>query len=171
MGGQTEFVDTRQAWDTLPDRLKQKLLARDHVANHSMFHSKKLAAPDHFADVDVEALGFGRHRLVQKHEPSGRTSIYLAAHIHHLDDMPREESELLVKELMDHATEAENVLQVEWENVGDLVIWDNTCLMHRAVGGDFVNKYRRDMRRVTVHDMSSSAWGLNERSDKRQGLP
>jgi alpha-ketoglutarate-dependent 2,4-dichlorophenoxyacetate dioxygenase len=55
--------------------------------------------------------------------------------------------------------------------VGDLVIWDNTCVMHRAVGGLFEGKYKRDMRRATVHDGSSQAWGLNEHTDQRQGLP
>jgi alpha-ketoglutarate-dependent 2,4-dichlorophenoxyacetate dioxygenase len=41
--------------------------------------------------------------------------------------------------------------------------------MHRAAGGSFEGKYARDMRRTTVHDGSSYAWGLNEQSNDRMG--
>jgi alpha-ketoglutarate-dependent 2,4-dichlorophenoxyacetate dioxygenase len=52
------------------------------------------------------------------------------------------------------------------------VIWDNTCVMHRATLGAFEGKYKRDMRRTTVHDASSHAWGLNTVGDTwRSGLP
>ena len=80
-------------------------------------------------------------------------------------------------------------MSVEWHQPGDLVIWDNTCVMyvdttppvrcrqelmlrHRACPGAFEGKYRRDMRRTTVHDDSSTAWGLNiVGDDRRSGLP
>lgn len=44
------------------------------------------------------------------------------------------------------------------------------CVMHRAEGGSFAGKYRRDLRRTTVHDDSSQAWGLNVAEDKRPGF-
>jgi alpha-ketoglutarate-dependent 2,4-dichlorophenoxyacetate dioxygenase len=43
--------------------------------------------------------------------------------------------------------------------------------MHAARRGAFEGKYVRDMRRATVHDQSSTAWGLNERTDYRAGMP
>lgn len=43
--------------------------------------------------------------------------------------------------------------------------------MHRAVGDEFVTKYRRDKRRATVHDDSSLAWVFHEKSNERTGLP
>jgi hypothetical protein len=58
---------------------------------------------------------------------------------------------------------------IEWQNNSDLIMWDNTCVMHRATGGSFEGKYKRDMRRATVHDGSSYAWGLNEQSNDRMG--
>lgn len=63
------------------------------------------------------------------------------------------------------------VLRIEWGQPGDMVLWDNTSVMHRAVGGSFEGKFRRDMRRATVYDGSVSAWGWNERSEVCQGLP
>jgi len=42
--------------------------------------------------------------------------------------------------------------------------------MHRAGGGSFEGKYKRDMRRTTVHDASTTAWGLNGSGDERPGF-
>ncbi|USP74848.1 taurine catabolism dioxygenase [Curvularia clavata] len=170
-GGATEFCDTRAAWEDLPDAVKRDLLMNNYVACHSILHSKKLAAPGHFANIEPAEHPMGRHRLVQPHEKSGRTNLYLAMHIHHLEGLEQEKSQKLFDMLFQHATQAKYRVAIEWHNVGDLVIWDNTCTMHRAMGGEFAYKYRRDMRRATVHDGSSQAWGLNEKSEMRQGLP
>lgn len=89
----------------------------------------------------------GRHRLVQKYERSDRMNLYMAKHIHHIEGLSAEDSVELSNKLFDHATQERYRLEVEWQNVGDLVIWDDTCTMHRAVGGPFAYKYRRDMRR------------------------
>jgi len=110
------------------------------------------------------------HRLVQVHEPSGRENLYIAAHAHHIEGLSEERSKELLDRLMRHATQKKYTISIPWENVGDLVIWDNTSVMHRAQGGSFSGKYKRDMRRTTVHDGSSHAWGLNEPVDSRQGF-
>ncbi|KAK3714326.1 hypothetical protein LTR37_007912 [Vermiconidia calcicola] len=171
MGGHTAFADTRAAFDDLPDDLKKELLERNYIANHSMWHSRKLAAPDFFADVEPTDYAFGRHQLVQKHEVSDRMNLYIAAHVHHLDWLEEKESRRIIDTLYEHATQPKYQVEIEWRDKGDLVLWDNTCTMHKAVGGDFLRKYRRDMRRVTVHDGSSTAWGLNDKTALRQGMP
>lgn len=170
-GGATAFTDTRTAFDDLDSETKQDLLAHNYIAAHSILHSKRLAAPEFFANIDPAGYPMGRHYLVQRHEPSGRINLYLAAHIHHIEGLEAEESKSLFEKLFKHATQVKYVVEIEWQQPGDLIIWDNTCTMHRAVGGSFAKKYRRDMRRATVHDRSSQAWGLNEHSNVRQGLP
>ncbi|KAI8634158.1 hypothetical protein F5Y19DRAFT_201042 [Xylariaceae sp. FL1651] len=170
-GGSTEFCDTRAAWDGLDEETQKMLLEKDYVACHSVLHSRKLAAPDHFAHFEPADHPMGRHRLVQQHERSGRMNLYLATHIHHIEGLEPDQSKTLFGGLIRHATQDKYRAMVEWHDVGDLIVWDNTCTMHRAVGGDFAYKYRRDMRRATVHDDSSQAWGLNEHTDVRQGLP
>jgi alpha-ketoglutarate-dependent 2,4-dichlorophenoxyacetate dioxygenase len=170
-GGSTAFADTRSAFNDLPQNLKENLLAKDYIANHSLHHSRKLAAPECFAKANPMDYPMGRHRLVQVHEPSGRMNLYIAAHVHHIEGMESEASKNLLDRLYEHAKQPKYIFEVKWENVGDLIIWDNTCVMHRAVGGSFQGKFKRDMRRVTVHDSSSQAWGLNEHTDERQGLP
>ncbi|RDL38139.1 Uncharacterized protein BP5553_05572 [Venustampulla echinocandica] len=171
MGGHTAFADTRTAFDDLPSDLKEELLNKDYIADHSMHHSRKLAAPEFFADVNPSDYPMGRHKLVQRHEASGRMNLYTAAHIHHIEDLEPQKSQKLIDDLFQHASQKKYVVEIEWNGPGDLVIWDNTCTMHRAVGGPFLRKYKRDMRRCTVHDSSSQAWGLNEHTDVRQGLP
>ncbi|KAL1635424.1 hypothetical protein SLS58_010287 [Diplodia intermedia] len=167
-GGATEFADTRAAFADLPEPRREELVGAGHVACHSLMHSRKLACPELLAGVDPESHPFGRHRLVQKHEPSGRWNLYIASHVHHVEGLEKPESDRLVRDLYEHACQPKYVLRVEWENDGDLVMWDNTCVMHRATAGDYEGKYVRDMRRATVHDSSSEAYGLNGETAFRQ---
>lgn len=171
LGGETEFADCRSAFEDLDTHLQDYLREGDFIAAHSLWHSRKLASPTTFAEINPEDYPMGRHRLVQMHEGSGRETMYIASHIHHIEKLDSEVSRALVEQLLSHATQGRYVVRVEWENVGDLVVWDNTSVMHRAVGGEFEGRFRRDMRRATVHDGSEAAWGLNERSQVRQGLP
>ncbi|KAI1620289.1 alpha-ketoglutarate-dependent 2,4-dichlorophenoxyacetate dioxygenase [Exophiala viscosa] len=177
-GGNTDFADTRTAFDDLPEDLKTQLLDNDYIGANSLWHSRRKAAPDSefVQDFDPEAYPFGRHRIVQLHERSGRTNLYIANHLHHLEykdgsRVPEPESTQLIERLLAHATQDKYVISVEWRENGDVVCWDNTAVMHRASVGSFAGRYKRDMRRTTVHDSSSQAWGLNERTTKRMGLP
>lgn len=111
-----------------------------------------------------------RHKLIQKHEPSGRMNLYVAKHAHHIEGVSEERSNELLKTLIDHATQDKYTISVPWNGPGDMVMWDNTCVMHRASGGSFEGKYPRDMRRTTVHDGSSTAWGLNDKGEVKQGF-
>ena len=170
-GGETEFADSRASWDDLEPGLKEDLLAKDYVGAHTLLHSRKLGSPAFFADLDPTSQPMTRHKLLQTHEPSGRKNLYIAAHCHHLEtsvgQLSEEESTGLLKRLMEHVTQPKHVLSVNWENEGDMVAWDNTGVMHRATGGSFEGKFVRDVRRTTVHDDSSTAWGLNAGQEAR----
>ena len=151
----------RAAYADLDEEIKQMLQERDYVAAHSLWHSRKTAAPGYepFKDIEPRDYPFGRHRLVQRHEGSGRTNLYLASHVHHLEhqqpdgsfkEVPASEAGPMIEVLMKYASRPGNVLSVEWREPGDLVVWDNTCVMHRAGEGTFHGKFVRDMRRCTV---------------------
>ena len=178
MGGDTQFADTRAAYDDLPGELRRRLEEGDYVGCHSIWHSRMKAVPNSpfFTNISAEDHPFGRHKILQTHERSGRQNLYIANHLHHLEyangeRVPEGEGTALIEELLKHATQSKYVVSVQWRDEGDLVVWDNTCVMHRAVPGEFMGRYKRDMRRTTVHDSSGMAWGLNERSGKRMGLP
>lgn len=168
-GGATEFADTRAAWDDLPEEVREDVKRKEYVAAHSLMHSRKLASPEFLADVKPEEYPMARHRLAQVHEASGRWNLYIASHVHHIQGLEKEASDRLVERLYEHASLPKYVVRVEWESEGDLVMWDNTCVMHRATEGSYEGKYVRDMRRATVHDTSCQAWGLNDQAETQQG--
>lgn len=161
----------RAAYRDLDEDFKKFLHEKNFIARHSILHSRKMAAPDWYKDVDPADHFMSRHLLLQIHERSGLPTIYLAKHIHSLEGVSLEESQLILDRLFEHATQENYVIEVEWKDVGDMIVWDNTCTMHRAISGEFMTKYRRDMRRATVHDDSTLSWGFNPHTDERMGLP
>lgn len=169
-GGNTEFADSRTAFDTLPKEVQQRLLDNDYIGVHSLHHSRKRGSPEYFAELNPLEYNMHKHRLAQVHEPSARVNLYIGAHMHHIEGLSDLESWQLTWSLMGWATRPENTVSVEWKNESDLVIWDNTAVMHRAAGGSYEHKYARDLRRTTVHDASPTAWGLNEKNDSRPGF-
>jgi alpha-ketoglutarate-dependent 2,4-dichlorophenoxyacetate dioxygenase len=99
-------------------------------------------------------------------------NLYIASYVHHLQGMDAKESRKLIDELTAHISKAKYRLTVPWIQNGDMIIWDNTSVMHRATGGSYEGRYPRDMRRTTVKDMSSTRFGLNgDGADWRVGLP
>jgi len=89
------------------------------------------------------------HPLVRTHPDTGIKSLYLGNHSTHILGMPETEGRVLLDELLAHATQPRFVYVHRWR-VGDLVMWDNRCLIHRAVGNYEVAKYRRVMHRSVV---------------------
>ncbi|KAJ0414068.1 hypothetical protein BJY00DRAFT_321364 [Aspergillus carlsbadensis] len=136
-GGSTAFADMRSAYRDLDPEFKRFLEEKKFIARHSLLHSKKMAAPECFRDIDPADHFMSRHLLLQVHERTGIPMIYLAKHIHSLEGVSAEESQAILDRLFDHATQDKYVINVEWKDVGDMIVWDNTCTMHRAVGGDF----------------------------------
>ncbi|KAK8029616.1 hypothetical protein PG993_010907 [Apiospora rasikravindrae] len=172
-GCSTDFADSRTAFAELPDDLQRELRAHEYVGAHSMAHSRKLGSPDFFRGMDVLAnVPLYRHKIVQEHGPSGRMNLYVGTHIHHLEEDGAEVpgSWELVQKLNAHATLPKYQTSVEWHEVGDMVIWDNRCVLHRAGGSAFEGRFKRDLRRTTVHDDSPTAWGLNDKESVWPGF-
>lgn len=163
-------MDARQAYDDLPDDVKEKI--DNLVGNNSMWHNRKLAAPDYYKDLEPLDHPMSKHKLVTNHPATGRKMLFSTTYVHHIDGMSFEDSQVLVKQLLDHASQPKYICRVTWENDGDMIMWDNTAVMHRAIyEGSYFGKYRRDMRRTTSFDMGPEAHGLNDPNQPmRQGL-
>ena len=146
-GGDTDFADLRTAYDTLPQAKKDEI--DDLVLEHSLWHSRRLADPEYLAsDFEKNAKPPSRHDLVQMHQESGRKTLYLAAHAANVVGMDQETEGLpLIWDLIEHATQPQYTVRLQWLQPGDMICWDNRCGMHRANAGEFETKYKRDMRR------------------------
>ncbi|KAK6215509.1 alpha-ketoglutarate-dependent -dichlorophenoxyacetate [Colletotrichum tabaci] len=158
-GGNTEFVDVRQAWDDLPESWKQELQANEYRARHSMWHSRKLASPDFFARLDATNYPSSLRNLVQKHPDTGRTHLYVASHCFEIEGLSAAESKEKLDFLMNHATQDKYVLSLPWLNKGDMMVWDNRCVMHR--GQPLAGPYKRDLRRATILDEGPEAYSVD----------
>jgi len=149
VGGHTEFADMRAAYDALPEEMKQRL--RGLVAEHAIMYSRRKLGFNDFSDEENQTLPPVPQALVRRHAGSGRMGLYLASHAGRIFGMTEEESEALLKQLIDHATQRQFVYTHRWR-LHDLVMWDNRCTMHRGKGYDDL-RWPRDMQRATVSDV------------------
>ena len=150
-GGETEFADTRAAWEALPEATKARIDGLE--AEHWLMHSRAMLGFTDFAPEEKAALPPVRQPLVRVHPRTGRKALYLASHASHVIGMPVPEGRLLLAELTEHAGQREFVHRHSWR-VGDLVIWDNRCTMHR--GRPFDEAFARDLRRVTTKNLPAA---------------
>jgi len=129
-GGQTEIANTYAAYESLPagERAYLDTLKVVHTMQAAMFH----ACPD--ADLEQIARWCSYparvHPLVWQHR-SGRKSLALSTSCSHVVGMHPADSHDLLSRLMAHATRDEFVYRHDWR-LGDLMIWDNTGVMHRG---------------------------------------
>ena len=150
-GGETEFADLRAAWDALPEARRRELDGL--VVEHSIFRSRSQIGFADFIDEIFKQLPPVPQALVRHHPASGRTSLYLASHASHIIGWPVEKGRALIEELIAFATQPRFVYQHRW-TVGDLVIWDNRCTMHR--GRPYDDTQRRVLHRTTVSDRANT---------------
>ena len=149
--GDTEFADTRAAYDALPDAMKKKL--EGLIAEHSIWHSRAKLGGYTPTEEELRLRPPSRHRVVRRHPGSGRNALYIASHASHIIGWPVEKGRGLIEELIAFATQPQFVHQHRW-TVGDLVMWDNRCKMHR--GRPYDDTQRRVLHRTTVSDYANT---------------
>ncbi|MCB1748443.1 MAG: TauD/TfdA family dioxygenase [Gammaproteobacteria bacterium] len=152
LGGHTEFADLRAAYDALPAATQARIAGL--VAEHDIAVSRARTGFAEFTAAERAALPPVPQVLVRTVPESGRRSLYLAAHAGRILGLPEAAGRALLDELMAHATRREFVYTHRWR-VGDLVLWDNRCTMHRGTPFDD-QRHVRDMLRATVADVANS---------------
>src|SRR6266446_2856875 len=93
-GGDTEFADTRAAYDALPDTMKSRLDGL--VAEHSIWHSRETFGGYVPTEEERRLRPPARHPLVRRHPGSGRNALYIASHATHIVGMPLDEGPALL---------------------------------------------------------------------------
>src|SRR3989454_3511169 len=144
----TEYADMRAAYDALPQETKRQI--EGLTVHHSIAYSRQVLGFE-FLEDEQEKLKGAIHPLVHTIPRSNRKALYLAAHASRIMEWPVPQGRLLRRELIEHATQPEFVYRHQWR-VGDLVIWDNRCTMHRARPFEDTT-HRRELRRVTTLDI------------------
>jgi alpha-ketoglutarate-dependent taurine dioxygenase len=143
-GGQTEFSSTYAAYDDLPEgeRPYYESLRIVHTLEASNRTTNPNPSPEEQARWrEAEALreragriGAKAHPLVWRHR-TGRKSLVLGMTVDHVTGVPEADSRALIEKLSAHATRREIVYRHEWQ-IGDLLMWDNCGVMHRAIPYD-----------------------------------
>jgi alpha-ketoglutarate-dependent 2,4-dichlorophenoxyacetate dioxygenase len=127
-GGDTEFLDTRAAFDAL-DADRQAAL-RPLTARHSIQHSWRLVGVELPGHAGAEARPVAR-KLVRRHGPSGREALVIPSHVERIEGLDDAAGQALLAELTAIAAAPERIYRHRWRP-GDLLVWDNRCMLHRA---------------------------------------
>jgi alpha-ketoglutarate-dependent taurine dioxygenase len=145
-GGETEFASTYVAYDALDGAERERCDGLRVV--HTFEAAQRLVRPD--PSPDELAMWRSRpakeHPLVWRHR-SGRRSLVLGATASHVVGMDVDEGRALLADLLARSTTPDRVYRHDWA-VGDLVIWDNRGVLHRACPYDASSP--RDMHRTTL---------------------
>ena len=136
-----------RAYDALPERLRAEV--EGLVAEHYALHSRLMLGDDSYTLEQRNAVPPVEWPVVRTHPGTGRRCLFIGAHARRIVGMSVPEGRQLLADLLEHCVQPRFVYRHEWQE-GDLVIWDNRCVLHR--GRRFDLSARRELRRSTTLD-------------------
>jgi alpha-ketoglutarate-dependent taurine dioxygenase len=147
-GGDTQYVNMQKAYEDLPAETKKRIDALKGVhVYQSKFSERKLMGLTPEAQKHVPKAV--EHPIVRTHPETGRKALYLnPIRIEAIVGMPEGEALSLLDDLLAHATQEKYQYRHRWQK-GDLVLWDNRCLLHKA-NGDYDHGQTRYLYRVML---------------------
>ena len=150
-GGETQFADMRAGYDVLADT--EKSYIDNLVAEHTF------AGSSYLTDAEREILAPVHHRIVQQHPATGRRSLFVGRHAQRIVGVAAEDGRRLIDRLRSDACRPPRIYTHRW-SAGDVVVWDNRCVLHRGRPWDMAQP--RVMRRLTVAgDGEDNEWLLD----------
>jgi len=148
VGGDTLFANMYVAYDALSDGMKKLL---DGLHGIHLSGTRKIANDNTGVTRAVEQKRLNppvAQPVLRVHPETGRKALYIGEKVGRFDNMTAEESRPLIDYLCRHATRPEFVYRHNWRE-NDIVVWDNRCTMHCALG-DFDETKLRHLERTTV---------------------
>jgi len=136
----------RAAWDALPAALKATI--EPLIAEHSLQYSRDRVQKGILNDKTLKELPPVKQRLFRDNPINGRRALYIGAHAGFILGWPKATGEALLYELTQRAQQPDFILSHAWRE-GDVIVWDNRAVLHRATYYDPV-KYKRFMQRTTI---------------------
>ncbi|MDE0049596.1 MAG: TauD/TfdA family dioxygenase [Rhodospirillales bacterium] len=148
-GGETAFADMRAAYDALDPAMRAWLA--DKIAVHSYAYSQgKVGGTGAITRDEWDALPPVEQPVIRTHPATGRRNLYIGRHASHIVGEDPDESRKLLEGLCTAACQAPRIHVHKWD-VGDLVIWDNRCVLHRGLGHP-LDQPRRMVRTTVAGD-------------------
>ncbi len=143
-GGETEFVSARAAYGRLPEARRHQI--DPLIVIHDYVYSRSQVAPVKQSHADF--LPTVEQKLVRTNPTTGARTYFVGSHAKAVVGWNDGDSRALLDDLLAGATRPENIYSHRWRR-GDLVIWDNRCLLHRGQPYD-ADRYRRRMRQTRI---------------------
>ena len=146
-GGDTQYANARLAYEALPPETKARIDGL-HVV-HDWVASRINSGTSPATEEQKRTRPPVTHPLVRTHPETGRKSLYLGVHVSHIEGISKADSDMLLAELTDHIGQDRFVYTHHWRK-GDVVVWDNRCLLHRALPNYEIARYPRVLNRTVV---------------------
>ena len=147
-GGDTQFANMVLAYRTLPEAMKQRIAGLRAI--HSWAASRLASGSRPATDAERAERPPVSHPIVRTHSETGEKALYLGTHAAGgVEGMDLDEGKALLAELLAHATQEEFIYTHHWRP-GDLVMWDNRALLHRALANYEMGRHRRVLHRTVV---------------------
>ena len=146
-GGDTLFCNMHMAYDALPPEEQRKIANLRAV--HSWEASRKNTGNIPATAKQIRERPPVSHPIVRTHPETGRKSLYIGMHTSHVEGISEVEGKNLLNELLEAATTSKNIYRHKWQS-GDLVLWDNRCLLHRGDKNFKMDRHRRILHRTVV---------------------
>lgn len=144
--GQTQFASLRAAYDALPETRKQALAGK--AAVHHYAYSRRNDGIQLTNSDEDKRFPPVQQAIIRANPVNGRKALYVGSHASHIAGMPEDEGRALLKELLDFATQEQWTYLHHWR-VGDLVMYDNRAVLHRA-RPYAMTEHARVLHRTTV---------------------
>ncbi|MBN9497295.1 MAG: TauD/TfdA family dioxygenase [Alphaproteobacteria bacterium] len=134
--GDTLFADMRAVHDALPNHIRERLAGRNVVHSFRASYEKNYIEAEPLTEARRAANPDVAHPALRTHPTTGRKSVYIDPDSAiAIDGLAKDESDAILAFVFDFLERPEFVYRHRWKR-GDLVVWDNRCLMHRATGYD-----------------------------------
>ena len=157
-GGDTEFANMYAAYDALSPDMKERLAGLKGVHAVSKLRNKRVTVsprrPD-AQDTYERQLSIPEviHPIVRTHPVTGKKSLFISERFTiAIDGMAQDDADEILDELCAHQIKRDFIYRHSWDD-GDLVMWDNRCVLHRAMGGYRYPDVRRLHRTVVRGDL------------------
>lgn len=146
-GGDTQFSNARLAWAALSPAMQAQLDRLEAV--HDWVASRINSGTTPATEEQKRERPPVTHPLVRTHPETGRKSLYLGVHVSHVVGFSATESEELLAKLTAHIGDERFLYTHRWR-IGDVVMWDNRCLHHRALDNYDIVAHMRVLNRTVI---------------------